>query len=142
MLGLQPMTDPSHNLPILGGSQRRTKRLETEIISPAGNLTLYSEQKTVVHDAGDIDTTESRVIIVLNGETVSDAGQIVGQCQAKSCETWLTARLFRACQRCAKILCVTHTHKSQGHWFCRRHVWIARFRMVFGLSVTNYVKSH
>jgi len=122
--------------------QTRLNIQQSNICSNSGQLTFLNKQQTNVSQAGDVETIETDNSKIIDGEKISHASQIIGQCQESDCGQYLTNRTFRYCSNvnCGKILCHNHArfHNKEENYFCkecyksvrRKRFWIGLIRII------------
>ena len=123
----------------IDGTQRRTKTQETVIESLNRKLEFRKTSVTTLDEVGNINTIDSGGVVMVNGEAVSVATQIAGQCQVQNCGVFLTHRIFRFCHRCSVVICPRHSKwdNRTGVWLCKNCLWIVRIRRFFGIEGTR-----
>lgn len=117
-----PFTPMSMSNPIIPGlgPHRRIRRIRQVLESNRGTLTHEDEHFTELNEAGDILTTETESILVIDGEVIASIRDIKGVCQAEKCTKHLTERTFRTCLKCTKVICPEHSERVDHgvEWLC------------------------
>ncbi len=101
-------------------TQRRIRQNRIVINTPFGTLSLGRYQTTHITDAGDIVTDDSQHFVMLDGQTISDPAQIIGQCTNPGCGKFLTSLTFGYCVLCYHVRCPQCSVYDGivGNWLC------------------------
>jgi hypothetical protein len=117
-----------HNL---AQPQRRLKTKRTFFAVDNDPSSVGEESMIEISPAGDVVTNDLSQVTVVNGDVISSAQQIVGQCQMPECSQFLTQRTVRYCTVCAMVLCprCCNVDAEVGMLCpeCRKAAWWQRF---------------
>ena len=102
-------------------SNRRIRQQRTVILTEDGPYSFSRNQITNITPTGDAETIETNYAVLVEGEAVHDASQILGRCLNPECGRWLTARTFRHCSLCGAVRCLAccHWDEEDQIWLCR-----------------------
>lgn len=100
-----------------GEMQHRLRQHRVHIHTDFGTLSIGPDESTEIYESGDVATNINQHILMINGQAISDASQILGQCP---CGNFLTKRTFRYCHVCQVVQCprCARIDDKSGLWFC------------------------
>ena len=123
-----------------GNSRFRINSENSEIVSENGDFSLSQDQIAEITESGHVITTGHQKAIIINGEAISHASQIRGECQNSGCQVFVTERTIRYCFYCGEVncgKCIKWDNRDQL-WVCQscrksirwRRFWVFLGRLV------------